>query len=166
MILHGVCPDAPVVTDAAVCALFAVWLLFRPNWLLDQFSAPYRDAPPATLMQVVDALPDGDRLIVRIKGQTIEGEDTRKTLALPLGPKADARKRLTDAGLSVSIAGDTVQIIGVKFGSKAKKAGFEQGWAFDAIQLPADRPDVHWVYVPGLALVALVWWLQGRRARR
>jgi hypothetical protein len=56
-----------------------------------------------------------------------------------------------------------VQIAGVKFGSRAKKSGFEQGWEVARIEVPSGRPTPHWFYLPAFALVALVWWSQGRR---
>ena len=146
--------------------LVAVWLLFRPNWVMDQFSEPWRSVPASELNQIVGKLPDEGRLVMVIQGQTIEGDESRKTLALQLGPPAEPAKRLADAGLTLSRLGDRLSVIGVKFGSRAKKAGFEQGWEITEIRLPSDRPDVHWVYLPALLLIALVAWLQGRRLPR
>jgi hypothetical protein len=99
-----------------------------------------------------------------IKGTTIEGEDVTKTVAVRLGPAgADGHKRLAEAGLTLSSLGDTTQISSVKFGSRAKKSGFEQGWEVARIEVPSGRPTTHWFYLPALVLVALVWWAQGRR---
>ena len=56
-----------------------------------------------------------------------------------------------------------VQIGQVKFGTRAAKSGFEQGWDVTGIQVPTDRPTPHWFYLPALVLVLLVWWNQGRR---
>jgi hypothetical protein len=107
---------------------------------------------------------DNDRLVMVISGTTIEGDDITKTVAVQLGAKgADGRKRLQDAGLTVVPLGDQVQIAQVKFGSRAKKAGFEQGWDVKALKLPTDRPNAHWFYLPALLLAGLVWWAQGRR---
>ncbi len=62
--------------------------------------------------------------------------------------------------------GPEVRVSAVKFGSRAKKSGFEQGFKIAAVKVPTDRPSEHWVYIPGPALVALVWFLQGMRQRR
>jgi hypothetical protein len=51
----------------------------------------------------------------------------------------------------------------VKFGSAAKKSGFEQGFDIVEIKVPSGRPSPHWFYLPGLLLIGLVWWVQGRR---
>jgi hypothetical protein len=89
-----------------------------------------------------------------------------KTVAVRLGPAGeDGRKRLAEAGLTLSSLGDATQISGVKFGSRAKKSGFEQGWDVARIEMPSGRATPHWFYLPALALVALVWWAQGRRMR-
>jgi hypothetical protein len=99
-----------------------------------------------------------------IKGQTIEGDDVQKTVALRLGPAGDdGRKRLADAGLTLAALGDALKISGVKFGSRAKKGGFDQGYDIARVEVPSDRPSPYWFYVPALVLIALVWWSQGRR---
>ena len=61
--------------------------------------------------------------------------------------------------------GDALQIGAVKFGSRAAKAGFEQGWDVRDVQVRSGRPTPHWFYLPAIALVLLVWFSQGRRMR-
>jgi hypothetical protein len=56
-----------------------------------------------------------------------------------------------------------VQIVGVKFGSRARKSGVQQGYDVARIDVPSGRPTEHWFYLPALLLAALVWWSQGRR---
>jgi hypothetical protein len=56
-----------------------------------------------------------------------------------------------------------VQIANVRFGSRAKRSGFEIGWTVGGVLVPTERPSMHWVYIPALLLVALLWWGQGRR---
>ena len=41
----------------------------------------------------------------------------------------------------------------------------EQGWDVQSIKVPNDRPTPHWFYLPALALIALVWFVQGLRLR-
>lgn len=141
--------------------LVAVILLFRPDYFMDALTPEYRDAPPAEVFTIAKSVPD--RIVMVIKGQTIEGDDKRKTVALALGGDGDGRKRLGDAGLTLVELGGEVQIAQAKFGSKAAKSGFEQGWAVQAIKVPTDRPTPHWFYLPAFMLIALVWWNQGRR---
>ena len=86
-----------------------------------------------------------------------------KTVAVQLGEPGEARKRLRDAGLTITALGDQVQVANVQFGSRARKSGFEAGWDIAAVKVPTERPSPYWVYIPATLLVALVWFGQGRR---
>ncbi|MBA3593953.1 MAG: TRAP transporter permease [Polaromonas sp.] len=145
----------------------AVTLLFRPGFFMDRITPEYREVPAAQVFEVAKAAAPDDQMVMVIKGTTIEGEDVTKTVALRLGAAgAEGRKRLTDAGLQLVPLGDQVKIGALKFGSRAHKGGFEQGWDVAMLKVKAERPSKHWFYLPGLLLIALVWWLQGRRMRR
>jgi TRAP transporter 4TM/12TM fusion protein len=145
--------------------LAAVFVLFRPNAMMDLIVDPYQKLPPAQWSQVIADIPDDGRLMVDTAGTTIEGEDSSKALALRLGPPAEPRKRLSDSGLMLTPLGDKLQIASVRFGSAAQKAGFEQGWEVQNFIVPAPRPDPHWFFLPALLLIGLIWWSQGRRER-
>jgi len=144
-----------------------VVLLFRPDLFMDRITPEYRTAPAASVYDVAREQPAGGRLVMRIEGMTLEGEDRSKTVAVVLGgkPGDDGRKRLADAGLQLVPLGDALQVGAVRFGSRAAKSGFEQGWDVQDVQVRTDRPSPHWFYLPALALVVLVWWTQGRRQR-
>lgn len=147
-----------------VLLALACVLLFRPNYFMDQLAPEYTHLPASKLADVARDLPDGERLVLVIKGTTIEGEDVRKTVAVRLGPKGeDGRKRLAEAGLTIAGFGDNVQIAAVKFGSRAKKSGFEQGFDVDRVEVPSGRASPYWFYLPAFLLVAIVWFAQGRR---
>jgi TRAP transporter 4TM/12TM fusion protein len=146
--------------------LAAVFVLFRPNALMDVLSDPYHRLPASEWAKVVEQLPDEGRLMVDATGTTIEGEEASKSLAVRLGPPGEPRKRLADAGLLVVPLGDKLQVASVRFGSQAQKGGFEQGWNIESVVVPAERPDPHWFFIPALLAIGLVWWGQGRRERR
>ncbi len=146
-----------------VLLLLATFALFRPDWFMDRFAPPYEEVPAAQIFDVAQRLGEGDRLVLLISGTNLEGEDVRKTVGVQLREPGDGRKRLQEAGLTVTALGDQVQIANVRFGSRAKKNGFEIGWQIGGVLVPTERPSMHWVYVPALLLVALVWWGQGRR---
>jgi TRAP transporter 4TM/12TM fusion protein len=147
-----------------IVLLAAVALLFRPDFFMDQIAPEYVIASPALIYDVVRDTPSGDRLVLVIRGSTIEGDEITKTVAVDLGEAgADGRKRLADAGITLAQTGERVQIVGVKFGSRARKSGLEQGWDVARVDVPSGRPTEHWFYLPALLLAALVWWSQGRR---
>ena len=145
----------------------AVLLLFRPDLLMDQLSPAYRAEPAAKVYEVARAVPDHDRLVMVIRGTNIEGDDITKTVAIGLGAAGeDGRRRLSQSGLQLMTLGDKVQIGAVRFGSRAQKAGLEQGWDVVSLQVPTDRPTPHWFYLPALVLIGAVWLSQGARMRR
>jgi hypothetical protein len=149
--------------ETALLAL-AVVLLFRPDMFMDRIAPPYRDAAPAEVFEIAKNAPANASLVMTIHGTTLEGEDITKTVGLQLGEAgADGRKRLADGGLQLVPLGDSIQVGAVKFGSRAKRGGFESGWDVSAIKVPTDAPSAHWFYLPALLLIALVWWNQGRR---
>src|SRR5687768_12186496 len=146
-----------------VLLLVGCFALFRPDFFMDRLYAPYAEVPAKDIFKVAGELPEDERLVFVIEGTNVEGEDVRKTVAVQLGTPGDGRKRLAEAGLTISALGPEVRVSAVKFGSRAKKSGFEQGFKVAAVKVPSDRPSEHWVYIPALALVAFVWFLQRRR---
>ena len=141
------------------CRLWEVALLARrlraavPARLLHGLPGARVHAPAAgeDRRRRASDLPDGGRLVLAIKGTTIEGDDVTKTVAVRLGPAGDdGRKRLAEAGLTLAALGDAVQISGVKFGSRAKKSGFEQGWDIARIEVPSGRADAALVLPAGV----------------
>jgi len=146
--------------------LLATFALFRPDFFMDALYPPYVDRAGGLVLQVAKETPEDRAFIVVIEGSNVEGDDVRKTVSMTLGKAGEGAKRLAEAGLNVRIIGEEVRIISVKFGSRAKRAGFEQGWKIATVKVPAQRPSQHWIYVPALALVGLVSFLQRLRLRR
>ncbi len=160
-----------------VLVLFAItFVLFRPDWPINFITPKYVERPAAELMSVAAGMPHNGRLVAIIKGTNVEGDDLVKTVgvalpALPEGSSAKgdaaATQRMAAAGLMVMAFGDTAQISNVRFGSAARRAGWEQGWDIDAIMVPnPDRPSEFWSYIPAIALLILIWMIQGVRMRR
>ena len=149
-----------------VLLLIAMFALFRPDFFMNYIADPYKDAPAKDVYAVAKALGEDDRLVMVIEGTNVEGDDIKKTVAVQLTKPGEGRDRLTEAGLTLTVLGDNVQISNVKFGSRAKKSGFEQGWKVSSLKVPTDRVSENWVYIPALALVALVFFLQRARMRR
>jgi len=157
-----------------VLLLIATFFLFRPDWFADQMAPEYTDAPASKFYDVAANLAPGDRLVFLIRGQSLEGDETKKTVGLQLGPKSsntgnavvDARKRLSDAGVSVSGMGEMLQVSTVRFGSTAAKARIEQGFEIVGVKVPTERISSYWFYIPGLVIIVFVWLMQGLRMRR
>lgn len=144
--------------------LLVCFALFRPGYFMDMLYDPYTHVPGKQIYDVAGKIPEDGRLLLLVAGTTLEGEDVTKTISLPLtGGPGDGRKRLSDAGLTLSLMGDRVQVGAIKFGSAAKRVGLEGGFTVEQLLLPADRPSKHLVYLPALALLGLIGMLQWRR---
>jgi TRAP transporter 4TM/12TM fusion protein len=147
--------------------LVATFLFFRPDWVIDQFSPKYVSAPAADIYKIADGLEEDEWLVAGIAGETLDGKPQGKTVAIPMGKGATGRDRLRDAGVTLSQLGTDLEVAQVKFGSRAKKLGLEQGYRIVELKLPNPaRPSQHWVFIPAALLALAVWSMQGARMRR
>jgi TRAP transporter 4TM/12TM fusion protein len=150
-----------------VVLLVACFCLFRPDWFLNQVSAPFEERPPSELASMAATAPDAARIAFTVEGTSIEGDDVRKTVSLKLGkPTSDPKERLREAGVALSGTADAPVISNVVFGSYAERIGLEAGYRVASVRAPnPNRPLALWVYVPALLLAGLVALNQRRRAR-
>jgi hypothetical protein len=146
--------------------LLATLVLFRPNYFMDFLYEPYRELRAPEIFRVAQETPPQHSIVMLIEGINVEGEQIRKTVGVQLGKDGEGRVRLAEAGLLLQALGEEVRITGVKFGSRARRAGIEQGWKVSSVKVPTDRPSQHWIYLPGFALIALVWFLQKQRLKK
>jgi TRAP transporter 4TM/12TM fusion protein len=146
--------------------LLATFLFFRPDWVVDRFYPKYVSAPPADIYKIADTLQPDEWLVVGVSVDPIDGKPRTKTLALPLGEGATGRERLRSGGVTLTQLGTDVEIAAVKFGSRARKLGADQGAKITELKLPNPaRPSPYWVFIPAALFAMAVWMLQGRRIR-
>jgi len=146
--------------------LVVCFSLFRPDWWLNRFYPAYVEQPAQTLLARAAEVPEGFRLTVIVEGTNIEGDETRKTVSLPIGaPAADVAARLRGIGLAVTPAADHLLIGNVSFGSYAKRIGLGVGDRIVALLDKADRPPPIWIYIPALMIAGLIWMRQKRRLK-
>ena len=149
-----------------VVLLLAAALLLRPDWVIDRFYPRWESHPPADVYAVADRLGTDQWLVLRVQGQSIEGDDVSKIVAVPMGEGADGRARIRAAGVTLAQLGGTLTVSDVKFGSRARKLGLESGYRLVAVEVRhPGRPDDSWGLLAGVLPLALVWVLQGRRMR-
>lgn len=146
--------------------LLVTFTLFRPGYWWDMVYPPFQEVPATQLIALVDKADAGERKRLWVEGTNINGKEIRKGVLLPLGDKAPAAQRLASAGLRVLPQGDAMQVLTVKFGSAADKLGLEPGFRITSIEMPAERPDKEWMFLPGALLLLLVMALQRGRLRR
>jgi TRAP transporter 4TM/12TM fusion protein len=149
-----------------VALLLVCFTLFRPGFWMDMIAPPFDEIKGEAMTQAIEQAPPNTGKRVWIEGLNLNGDEVRKGVLMPLGPAGTAKERLSSAGLTVMADGDNLMVAAVKFGSAAEKLGIEQSFRITALEVPADRPAKEWMFIPALALLALVMWLQMGRARR
>ncbi|MEZ7833906.1 MAG: TRAP transporter permease [Burkholderiaceae bacterium] len=143
--------------------LLVTFTLFRPGFWWDMVYPPYTTIPAAQMASVVEDAPVDTGKRVWVEGLSLEGNEVRKGVLLPLGPAGTMRQRLAYSGLSVMPQDGGLFVSVVAFGSRAEKLGVEQGFVITEAEVPSDRPDKEWMFIPALCLLMLVVVSQRRR---
>lgn len=144
--------------------LAACFLFFRPDAVVDMFYSRYTVLPAAAIFRVADELKHDEWAVVSIAGESIEGVAIKKTVAIPMGEGDSGRERIRSGGVTLVQLGDELQVSNVKFGSRARKLGIEQGYKILEVKVPnRERPSDYWVFIPAALLVFFIWAIQGRR---
>lgn len=150
-----------------VALLLITFSLFRPAFWWDMIYPPYDEVSATQMNELVESAPNNASKRMWIEGTNLDGRDIRKGVLLPLGEQGGtARERLARAGVTAIAQGEELLIAQVRFGSPAEKLGMEQGFRIVSAEIPADRPVKEWVFIPAVALLLLVMFLQRLRRPR
>jgi TRAP transporter 4TM/12TM fusion protein len=150
-----------------IVLLLSCFLLFRPDWLVDQFYPERLSSPVSSIYKVADGLKKDEWLVVKLAGENDNGKQVQKTVAIPMGEGATGKERIKAGGVTLVELGGQLEVANVKFGSRAKKLGVEQGYKIESLELPNPaRPADYWAFIPALFLLAVVWFSQGRRLKK
>jgi TRAP transporter 4TM/12TM fusion protein len=150
--------------ESAVLLLVA-FMLFRPGFFWDRIYPPLIEVAPAQIAQAAEAVPPGGSLRISAQGISIEGDEVSKTVMLPMGASAAGAERLFNAGLELRDEEGRVFIDNIGFGSAAEKAGLDFDFEVTAVLQPNDRPPKELMWIPALAVLGLIVWLQRRRSQ-
>ena len=115
------------------------------------------------MMQAVQQAPVNEQMRVWIEGEDLNGKMVKKGMLIPLNEAGTASERLERFGLRLMPNGDQIDVISVKFRSKAEKAGFQQVQKVTALEVENKRPAPEWIHIPTLGVLALIVFLQRRR---
>jgi TRAP transporter 4TM/12TM fusion protein len=147
----------------SLALLLIAFTLFRPGFWWDELYAPTEILPAAEIVDRAARTEADGRLQILVEGETLDGKFVSRTVLLPLGKGADGEQRLRDAGLEVRIEDGRVFADNVMFGSAAQAVGIDFDWEIVHLQVEADRPPKQLMFIPALALLGLIAWLQLRR---
>ena len=146
--------------------LLVTFTLFRPGYWWDMVYPEHVEVPAAQLMKLVQDAPDGARQRVWVEGEGADGRLIKKGVLIPLGAPGTTPERLKRIGLRVTEFAGEVQVMTVDFGSKAGKLGLAAGQKIVSAEVPKDRPDKEWMFLPAALLLFFVVVLQRSRRRK
>jgi TRAP transporter 4TM/12TM fusion protein len=142
--------------------LLICFTLFRPNFWMDRIAPPYRLLPVTELQNVVQQTPVGSALRLKVVSQSLDGEDSVKSIRLKLGEKGDMATRLTGPGITVS-PGAAPVITAVRPGSEAARLRLRPGDRIEGVSVANDRPNPFLFAIPALAALFALAMVQRRR---
>ncbi len=145
--------------------LLIAFTLFRPGFWLDLVEPPYNNVNPAEIVEKVATLPANANLRLDVEGISLEGDEVKKSVMLPLGPKASGEDRLYNAGIAVRNEDGRIYVDDVVFGGPAEKVGIDFDYEITAIKLEAERMPKEVFFAPAFLLLGLIIFLQRRRHR-
>ena len=143
--------------------LLIAFTLFRPGFWMDLLHDPYRDIPPAQLVQALGEVEGGSQLRLRIRGEDAVGDPREFALLLPVPEGETGEQRMEKLGLLTYEEDGKLLIDSVTFGSPAAEAGLEFDQQILVVRAPTERWPKELMWLPGLLLFGLVVWLQRRR---
>jgi TRAP transporter 4TM/12TM fusion protein len=146
--------------------LLIAFTLFRPGFWWDMAFPPLTEEPAAKLEQMVAEMEPGAQVRIRLKGEKMDGSEFFKTVMLPVGDGATGAERLEAIGIETRDEEGKVLIENVVFSSAAEKAGIDFDQEILNIQVPSHRPPKQLMFIPAMALYALIWFLQRGRKRK
>ena len=151
-----------------IALLLIAFTLFRPGFWMDMISPALVTVPAAELETVAGELPAGASIRLDIEGETIEGDFVSKQVLLPLGSQGPGIERLANnAGLELIEDDGRLIVDNVGFGSPAEKAGIDFDFVVTGILIDnPDRMPKELMWVPALAVLGLIVWMQLGRRRR
>ncbi|MCQ4347978.1 TRAP transporter permease [Pseudomonas stutzeri] len=147
----------------SILLLLVAFTLFRPGFWMDLIHDPYRDVPPAQLVEALGEVEADSSLRLRIRGEDALGDPRTFSLLLPVPDGDSGAERLTKLGIQLYAQDGRTLIDNVAFGSPAADLGLEFDQEILAVRAPTDRWLKELMWIPGFALLALVWLLQRRR---
>jgi hypothetical protein len=148
----------------SLALILVAFTLFRPGFWWDEIYAPTETLPATAIVErAAQAGPDGN-LQMLVEGENLDGKFISRTVLLPLGEGEGGAERLRAAGLELRTEDERVFVDNVMFGSPAEQVGIDFDWEIVSLQVEAERPPKQLMFIPALALLVLVAWMQRRRA--
>ena len=161
------------IWESAVMLLIA-FTLFRPGFWLDQIQPPFERVESTKVYEIVKDIPQSGVMTIVVSGPDFDsGEITSTTVLIPLGDLAEAEKRLTGAGLTVTDEDGQIRIeepfvgtdLFIKIGDLFDYYA-DTPVVIDHIKQPSERMPKELFYIPAIIVLAGIILVQSRRRKR
>ena len=147
-----------------IALLLIAFTLFRPGFWMDMVAPPYAEESPAAIAEPAMATAPGDDLRIRLAGLNDLGDPIEFVAILPIEDGATGDERLENAGLLFRDEDGKMIVDDVAFGSAAADAGLDWDQEVLRVLRPVSQPSKYFMFIPALALLALIIFLQRGRA--
>lgn len=143
--------------------LLIAFSLFRPGFWMDRIVPPFQSMPAAEFVQASDNLAQGTELRLWLEGEDDVGNARRFMAHLPVGEGNTGAEQLAAAGVELLDNDGRSVVDFVGYDSVAEKAGLRFDQVLTSVEVPQAQPPKQLIYVPVLALLVMMAWLQRRR---
>jgi len=150
----------------SVAILLVAFTLFRPGYWWDKVYEPVTVIKAAEIEQMAEQTPPEGGLRMIVAGENLDGKFIQKIVLLPMGPAGPGKERLANVGLETRLEEGRVLADNVVFGSTAQDAGLDFDWEIISLQVPAERPPKHLMFIPAFILLFFVAQIQRKRHAR
>jgi len=145
--------------------IMIAFTMFRPGYWMDRIT-PELDAIPGTgIYEIVEKMPAGTQIRIRVVGEDLEGRSVDKSLMLPVGKPGSGAERLQEAGLELRFEEGKAIVDSIVFGSAAQRQQVDFDYEIANVLVKADRPPKQLFYIPALLVLGFIIMLQRRRIR-
>ncbi len=147
----------------SIALLLIAFTLFRPGFWMDYVSPPYENTDPAQLAEIMGQAEPGTQLRALVDGLDDVGDPITLTMIIDVGDEPTGEERLEAFGLELFDDDGKVLVDNATFDSKAQAAGFDFDQVITQVLVPAPQPSKFLFFIPALALLGLIYFLQRRR---
>jgi TRAP transporter 4TM/12TM fusion protein len=147
----------------SILLLLVAFTLFRPGFWMDMIVPPYDKVAGTQLTQVADELSPGTELRLHIQGFDKVGAPRDFVAILPIGEGDTGEERVANAGLETIQQDGATVVDFVGFDSAAQKAGLAFDQKIESVLVPNPQPWKELMFIPALAVLALIVFMQRRR---
>lgn len=152
----------------SLALLFIAFMLFRPGFFLDRIIPPYEVHSAAEIYELAALAPDDADLRLRLEGISLDNRPVDSIFLLPLGISGrEGQARIEQsAGLAFRVEEGEYLVDYLDFAGPAEKLGIGYDWRLFSIEVTTKRPAKEFFFIPAFCLLALIVFLQNRRAMR